>query len=437
MKYITLAVVFAALFCCALADCNVSIKQTLGSAWQQEGKSLSQWNVQLTAGSEAIKSLELSITGAKIIQLWELTNQSTGLFALPEYRIQNGGIVAGQTHQFGYIWESSSQATITVSSIDCGSAAPSPSASASPAAPSPSAAPASPSASPAAPSASPSAAPTIVATPQPSACSLTVEQTTRSASQGGSWTTGDFQFQIYDLAFFNAGQQLVTGAQITIGTTDQQQIYQFWNIERKSADSASFNVPTPWGPIQLGASLGAGYIVRSPVSAGQLAAPSVTLDTTTCSGAAPSASPAAPSASPAAPSPSASPSAAPTIVATPQPSPASGCSATVSLVARSAANGGQWVDNGATFQIFDITITNNGQRALNGGVATFTLAEAGATITQFWELNRQGSTNAFNVAFNYGPLQAGATQGAGIVVRLAGSNAAAKPAVTLGSLGCQ
>ncbi len=415
----------------------MSVKQTLGSAWQQEGKNLSQWNVQLTAGSEAIKSLELSITGAKIIQLWELTNQSTGLFALPEYRIQNGGIVAGQTHQFGYIWESSSQATITVSSIDCSSTAPSPSAPASPASPSPSAAPASPSASPAAPSASPSAAPTIVATPQPSACSLTVEQTTRSASQGGSWTTGDFQFQIYDLAFVNAGQQLVTGAQITIGTTSQQQIYQFWNIERKSADSASFNVPTPWGPIQLGASLGAGYIVRSPVSAGQLAAPSITLDTTTCSGAAPSASPAAPSPSPAAPSPSASPSAAPTIVATPQPSPASGCSATVSLVARSAANGGQWVDNGATFQIFDITITNNGQRALNGGVATFTLAEASATITQFWELNRQGATNAFNVAFNYGPLQVGAIQGSGIIVRVSGSSPAAKPSTTLSSLSCQ
>jgi hypothetical protein len=75
--------------------------------------------------------------------------------------------------------------------------------------------------------------------------------------------------------------------------------------------------------------------------------------------------------------------------------------------------------------------------ALNGGVATFTLAEAGASITQFWELSRQGSTaNAFNVAFNYGALQAGATQGAGIVVRLASSSPAAKPAVTLGSLGC-
>jgi hypothetical protein len=271
-----------------------------------------------------------------------------------------------------------------------------------------------------------------------------VQQTTRSASQGGSWTTGDFQFQIYDLAFVNNGQQLVQGAVISVGLAAQQEIYQFWNIERQSANSAAFNVPTAWGPIQLGATQGAGYIVRSPVSAGQLAAPSITLNSVTCSGgavspspapASPSASPAAPSASPAAPS--ASPSAAPTIVSTPQPSPANGCSASVSLVARSASSGGVWVDGGATFQIFDVTITNNGQRSLNGGVLSFTLAEAGATITQSWELNRQGSSNAFNVAFNYGPLRAGANQGAGIVVRLPGSTAAAKPAVTLGSLGCQ
>jgi hypothetical protein len=39
------------------------------------------------------------------------------------------------------------------------------------------------------------------------------------------------------------------------------------------------------------------------------------------------------------------------------------------------------------------------------------------------------------VALNFGSLQAGATQG--IVVRLSGWSPTAKPAVTLGSLGCQ
>jgi hypothetical protein len=97
-----------------------------------------------------------------------------------------------------------------------------------------------------------------------------------------------------------------------------------------------------------------------------------------------------------------------------------------------------WQENGSTFQIFDLTITNNGQRAVNGGVVTFGLVEAGAAITQSWELSRQGSTsNAFNVAFAYGPLQPGASQGAGIVVRLAGSTSAAQPTVTLSGLACQ
>jgi hypothetical protein len=110
----------------------------------------------------------------------------------------------------------------------------------------------------------------------------------------------------------------------------------------------------------------------------------------------------------------------------------------VTVVARSAAAGGVWVDGGNTFQIFDVSLTNNGQRPLNGGVITFALAESNAVISQFWELSRHGSdAAAFNVAFNYGSLQAGATQGAGIVVRLSGSSPAAKPAVTLGSLGCQ
>jgi hypothetical protein len=274
-----------------------------------------------------------------------------------------------------------------------------------------------------------------VATPQPSGCSVTAKQDTRSAGQGGSWTEGDFQFQIYDLTFTNAGNQPATDVKITITVANEnQEIYQFWNLVRESANSASFDVPTPWGPIQVGASQGAGYIVRSPLSAGQLAAPSVSVVSTTCTGSSPAASP---SASPAAASPSPSASAVPTVVSTPQPSPASGCSATATVSARSAANGGTWVENGSTFQIFDLILTNNGQRAVNGGVLTFAFAESGASITQFWELNRQGSSNAFNVAFNYGALQVGASQGSGVIVRVAGSAAAAKPTVTLSSLGCQ
>ncbi len=206
----------------------MGIKQSLGSSWKQDGKDMSQWNVQLTAGSETVKSLELSITGAALTQVWELTRQSNGLFALPDYRLQSGGIVAGQVHQFGYIWESSAQATITVASINCGTTAPSAS---------PSTAPASPSASPAAPSASPSAVPSIVASPQPSpssGCSVSVTQTARSANAGGSWTDGAYRFQLYDLAIVNNGNSPVTAAQLTIALAAGQSITQSWNIELKS-----------------------------------------------------------------------------------------------------------------------------------------------------------------------------------------------------------
>jgi hypothetical protein len=127
-------------------------------------------------------------------------------------------------------------------------------------------------------------------------------------------------------------------------------------------------------------------------------------------------------------------------VATPQPSQSpsgdNGCSAIVELTARSAANGGVWTDAGRSYQIFQVLITNRGQRPVNGGVITFDLVN-GAEISQYWELNRQGMTSpAFNIAFNYGQLQPGASQGAGVVVSVAGSNQPAKPSFTLSSVAC-
>lgn len=408
-----------------ITDCSVSIKQTLGSTWEQEGSKFSQWNVVLTAGSEAVKSVDLTLP--EVTQIWELQEKQDGHYALPEWRLQNGGIPAGQTHTFGYIWQSASQATITASA-NCGSAA------------SPSAAPASPSASAAAPSPSaalatpsPSANPTIVASPQPNACNVRVNQTARSTNLGGTWTEGDYKFQIYDLTVTNIDANPITSTKLTINLNAGQQITQSWNLDQQTG--TTYTVSTAFGPLQVGSQISVGYVVKSLASE-NAAQPTISIDAVTCSGVAPSASPAAPSpsAAPATPSPSANP----TIVATPQPSSApSGCSATVSLVARSADAGGVWQDNGKTFQIFDITFTNNGARPLNGGVITFTLAGS-AAITQSWELSRQGSTsNSFNIRFNYGPLQVGASQGAGIVVGVDGATPAGKPSYTLSSLGCQ
>jgi len=106
MQSFTLLLVLLAALCLshAAADCSVSIQQTLGSAWKQDGVDMSQWNAQLTAGSAAAKSVQLAITGAgAITQLWELTRTSSGLYVLPNYRLQSGGLPADQVHQFGYI----------------------------------------------------------------------------------------------------------------------------------------------------------------------------------------------------------------------------------------------------------------------------------------------------------------------------------------------
>lgn len=399
----------------------MAITQTLGSSWTQNGQAMSQWNAQLTAGSEQVRSVQLAISGATLTQLWGLTrNDSTGLYGLPPYRVMAGGLGAGETHQFGYIWESSQQATITVSSIDCGSPAASPSPSASPVVVG---------------SSAPSASPAASASASPAAsgdCRLTVTQTKRPANDGGSWTTGDFGFQIYDLTLNNVGARAASNAVINVAlnANAQQEIYQFWNIERQAADSSVFNVPTPWGAIQVGASQGAGYIVRYPLAAADNQVdPTVTVQSATCQGAAVSAAPS--------PAVSAAPSAAPsTIVSTPQPSSSSGdCKATVSIVARSAANSGAWQSNGASFQIFDLTIANAGSKPITGAELTFGLP-SGTTVFQWWELtSRINSANVFDVAFNYGPLQVSATQGAGIVGK-SSSDSQATPTVSIGSVTC-
>merc|ERR1711974_484629 len=189
---------------------------------------------------------------------------------------------------------------------------------------------------------------------------------------------------------------------IELASSQGQVITQFWNLR---------NVVNPGGNIEVGATLNSGFVVRSPISAAPQVAPVTTLVSVSCD----------------------------PIVSTPRPSvpPGTGCSAVVaSIVPRSASAGGSWSSGpNQFFQIFDILITNNGERPVNGGVITFGLPVAGSSISQFWELNRQGNSNVFNVAFNYGLLQAGASQGAGIVVQTS-SPSQAVPSALLSNLTC-
>jgi hypothetical protein len=365
-------------------------------------------------------TLSLERTTAAFDQLWNIVEDFRGLHVLPDYVVQNGGIAAGTSYQFGYIIKSHEQATIDLENAQCytGSPSPNPSAATSPAT-SPSPAAPSASASPAAASPSPS---TVVSTPQPAGCAVAVSSVARSAASGGVWTEGDSQFQIYDLTVTNSGNTGVSGVKLNIAVAASVSIHQFWNLERVDTSSV-FNVPTPWGAILVGASQGAGYIIKSKIGQAT-AAPIVTVLSTTCTG--------SPSGAPSSPSPS-------TIVSTPQPSASAspaptGCSATVKLVARSAASGGQWQDGANYNQIFDITVTNIGTKPITGGQVTFTLA-SGVSITQFWELTRKDATT-FAVPTQYGPIQVGASQGAGIVGTSTSSAAIAVPAATLTGLTC-
>jgi hypothetical protein len=422
-KHLAFAV-FAALLALAAADCQVTVKQTLGSAWTVNGQDYSQWSVTLTnSGSEALKSVDLSIINASLFdQLWNIVKDNRGLYVLPDYILQNGGIAVGGSYQFGYIIKTKTQASIDVEKADCKGVSPSVAPSTSPAAPSASPAAPSASASPAAASPSSSASPVVVASPAPAGCAVTVESVARSAASGGQWTEGDSKFQIYDLTITASGNTPVDGVKLSINVAADVSIYQFWNLQRVDT-SAIFTVPTPWGSIQVGASQGAGFIVKSKIGA-STAAPVVKVESTTCNG-----SPtAAPSSAPASPSPS-------TVVSTPQPSAApSGCAAKVSVVARSAASGGQWQDGANYNQIFDVTVTNIGTKAINGGQVQFALA-SGVSITQFWELNRKDATT-FAVPTTYGPIQVGASQGAGIVGTSTSSATIAVPTATLTGLTC-
>ncbi len=91
-KLLSLAVL-AALLAMAAADCQVSVTQTLGSAWTTNGQDFSQWSVTLTnTGSDGVKSVDLSISNDSLFdQLWNIVKDSRGLYLLPDSILKNGG----------------------------------------------------------------------------------------------------------------------------------------------------------------------------------------------------------------------------------------------------------------------------------------------------------------------------------------------------------
>jgi len=179
------------------AVCAACVKPTISqsrhTSWTDGlGVTYSVWSASIAAGPNTISSVILSIdpaaNSALIDNIWELVPESgtwesltfffffllqlkalllagnPTLYDLPQWRQQNGGIVAGQSHNFGYTIRSAQAAPFQVSSWNCPGEA-NPSASASPSS-QPTKPSASPSSQPSQPSASPSSQPSPSQPPQ-------------------------------------------------------------------------------------------------------------------------------------------------------------------------------------------------------------------------------------------------------------------------------
>jgi hypothetical protein len=198
----------------------------------------SLWTVVITAGQLPVSNVLLNIVGS-LNQIWEVSLVSGTTYQLPDWRLQIGGIPAGQSHVFGFIINNANtDSPVSLVSVLCPNVSPTPSpvASASPSSPAASASPSSPAASASAspsrnPAASASASaspnPTIVNTPIPSGgvCSLAASQVARTGA-GGMWTDSSFRFQIYDITLNNNGTRALIAASITINIAADQDFNQ-------------------------------------------------------------------------------------------------------------------------------------------------------------------------------------------------------------------
>jgi hypothetical protein len=88
---------------------------------QQFPRSL--WTVEIrNTGQQAVTNVLLSIQGS-INQIWEVVLVNDSLSRLPDWRLQVGGIPAGQSHVFGFIVNNNSTAApVSLVSVQCGTA---------------------------------------------------------------------------------------------------------------------------------------------------------------------------------------------------------------------------------------------------------------------------------------------------------------------------
>jgi hypothetical protein len=244
-----------------------SLNATRQASWVNgEVNPQTLWTVAITAsGQLPVTSVLLNIAGS-ISQIWEVVLVSDSLYRLPDWRLQAGGIAVGQSHVFGFIVNNNSTTSpVSIASVQCGNVSASPSANPSPSptivnTPMPSA---SPNAS-VSPIVSPSVAPSPSPSPAAGVCSINVTQSPR-AGAGGSWTDNTNRFQIFDILTNNNGSRPLTAASVTIVLAADQEITQFWNLQRVG-NTNTFNIPSFLLPAVGATEDGLGYVLRTPLN---------------------------------------------------------------------------------------------------------------------------------------------------------------------------
>eukprot|EP01111_Echinosteliopsis_oligospora_P016037 TRINITY_DN653_c0_g1_i1.p1 TRINITY_DN653_c0_g1~~TRINITY_DN653_c0_g1_i1.p1 ORF type:complete len:248 (+),score=55.72 TRINITY_DN653_c0_g1_i1:242-985(+) len=139
-----LSLLFSACLAAIDQSCKPTLVQSQEASWKNGNEGIfSQWKGTIYApASSGISSLSYRVSDGSFYQVWELVFDS-GVYVLPQWRQNSGGIAQSQSHSFGYITRQNSSVTFTIESLVCSrstspSTSPSVSASAAPS-PSPSA----------------------------------------------------------------------------------------------------------------------------------------------------------------------------------------------------------------------------------------------------------------------------------------------------------
>lgn len=249
MRNNLLSVGLVCLFVCNIlaqtCSLSASIAARPGASWVTNGVSQQIFDISITnTGSCSFSAATVALSlpsGSSISESWNI--DSTTFLVSGFGTLNAGATYAGA----GIVISHGGVPTISSSSATCNSPC-SGSTSAPTSAPTPAA----------------TSAPTSAPTNAPASCQLSVSQTRRTSTDG-SWTSGEFTYQIYDLAFTNTGSKTLTYAQyihsFMVGYPSSH-----WNlvktccIQIKSA--VTYNVTLPSAGLEPASVTYAGFVLE-------------------------------------------------------------------------------------------------------------------------------------------------------------------------------